>query len=403
MTKKCNVILLLVILVFLVQGCKEKPVISNNIEITSNEFTETTTRFEPRTNNVELAAVGDLMVHQWQMDDAYVSSSAMYDFDYCFEPVYDEIKSADLAIANFETVTAGKDIGYSDYPCFNTPDEFVEAVKNAGFDVVTTANNHSMDKGVEGLKRTIDILDKNGIDHFGTYKTQQSSNNILIKEVNNIKFAFISWTYGTNGINVPEEYLVNIISQQKIESDIQKAKLLNPDFIIVMPHIGNEYESQPKQVFKDWIDIMIKAGADVVLASHPHVLQPMEYRTVVCDDGSQRNAFVAYSLANFISSQRTEPRDAGVILKIEFEKTDGQEAFIKNVRYSPTWVQWKDTSGGYNIRVLTVYDALNDSDKFKLRSQDIKRLKNVHYQSNLIISGKEVGEVEREYILYNKP
>lgn len=406
-------------IVFTAAGCffslLDKPLgdgkyISENDFMPQTEgYTEMTTEESTALSvkSAEITFTGDLMVHQWQMDDALSKGGGSYSFDYTFEPVYDYLKNTDLTVGNLETVFAGEAVGYSDYPNFNTPDEFLSAIKNAGFDVLTTANNHCMDKGIEGAFRTIDLLDQAGIGHFGTYKSQEERDSVFIKEVNGIKIAFVSATYGVNGNYYPEDmsYAVNILDTELITEDIKRAKAENPDFIVAMPHLGNEYESYPKQVFKDWIDIMIKAGADAVIASHPHILQPMEMRTVVLSDGSEKTAFVAYSMANFISSQRTEPRDTGVIVKMKLKKSEGLSAEIEEISYIPTWVQWRDTTGSYNIRVLSIYDALKDISEGKntygLREADIKRLKAAQSEATLAISGESISaeEIKEKYYI----
>ena len=389
------------LILFCLTGCREiqEHAVTDDSAVLETEMTsEETTESEPVVSNVKMTVVGDLMVHKWQMDDALKKGGGFYDFDYCFEPVYDYLVSADLTVGNLETTLAGKEIGYSDYPCFNTPEQFADSLKNAGFDIVSTANNHCMDKGENGLLNTIAYLDKIGIEHYGTYSSKEKSEDIFIKEVNGIRFAFLSYTYGTNGIPVPKgkEYLVNLLFTDKVTADIKKAKELQPDFIIVQPHMGMEYESSPREVYVNQIDKMIECGADIVIASHPHVLQPMEYRTVKTGTGEERKGFVTYSLANFISSQRDKPRDAGVIVNFYFEKING-EAVIKDISYIPTWVQWRDVTGGYNIRVLSVYDALQSADngnKYGLRPQDVRRVKEVHKESNKTITGEDVAEEE---------
>lgn len=382
--------------------------LSEDNEQTSELLSEATTYEAPKT--ATLAFTGDLMVHQWQMDNAYNKTDGSYDFNYTFEPVYKYLQSPDLTVGNLETVFAGEEVGYSDYPCFNTPDSFLDAIKNAGFDVLTTANNHSMDKGVNGALRTIELLDKAEIGHFGTYKSKEDSERVFIKEVNGIKLAFVSATYGVNGNYIPEDksYIVNILEQEKIKADIEKAKAENPDLLIVMPHLGNEYETEPKEVFKGWIDLMIKAGADIVIASHPHVLQPMEMRSVTLDNGEEKTALVAYSMANFISSQRTEPRDTGVILKLEISKAPNEKVSLDKVSFIPTWVQWRDNTGKYNIRVLSIYDALNayknNENPYLLREKDFNRLKAAQLEATNAILGHSIAvdDIQEEYILYNK-
>ncbi len=356
---------------------------------------------------VSISAVGDLMVHTWQMNDAYVKETGEYDFSNDFEMVKKYLERSDYRVGNLETVFGGKEIGYSDYPMFNTPDSFGEAIKEAGFDLLTTANNHSLDKKEAGLLRTLDVLDRLDIEHVGTYRSEEERNAYKIVEVNGLKLAFLSYTYGTNGIPVPKgkDYLINILNEELILKDLNEVKKLEPDMIIVMPHIGNEYELYPKEIFKRWIGLMVDNGADIVLASHPHVLQPMEIKEVEEEDGSRRQAFIIYSLGNFISSQRTEPRDQGIILNLEISKLNGNKAIIEKVSFIPTWVQFRDLSGKDYVRVLSVYDALKDYENGinnNLRPKDIERLKRVHSSVTGIYLEKEVplAEMKPEYIFY---
>ncbi len=400
--KKVMPLFLILFLIFLA-GCGAE---STSVEITTDAttLTETTTEAatEPQTYTAKITAVGDLMMHSYQMDSSYNKATDTYSFDYSFKKVYNYLQSSDLTLGNLETVFAGKEIGYSDYPCFNSPEEFGYAIKNAGFDVLSTVNNHSMDKGKTGVLNTIDFLDNLGIDHFGTYNSQKSSENIFIENVNNIKIAFVGWTYGVNGINIPDSYLVKLLNEENIIKDLERAKALNPDVIIAMPHMGNEYEEFTRDTFKEKISLMVEHGADIVLASHPHVLQQMEFV-----EAGGNKAFVIYSLGNFISSQRDKPRDAGVILNIYISKTEGQDFEFDKISYIPTWVQWRDSSGNYNIRVLSVYDAIKSyegDNSYMLRPKDYNRLKEVIAHSCKILTGEETDYtmVKKEYIFYNK-
>ena len=336
----------------------------------------------PPVYTATLAAVGDIMLHSYQLDNAYNRQTGGYDFDYSFQYIKPYLTQTDMTVGNLETVFGGKETGYTDFPVFNAPDDFAYAIKNAGFNLLTTANNHSNDRREAGIRRTIETLDSLGIGHFGTYASQESRDTVCIREVNGIRFAFLSYTYGTNGITLTEgkDYLCNIISESAIKRDLEAAKALKPDFIIVMPHMGNEYELAPKQTFRDWAYLMLENGADLVLASHPHVLQPVEYVDITEADGTKREGFIAYSMGNFISSQRTLPRDAGVIFQIAFEKTEGQKGMIKEVAYMPTWVKFVNAAGSYDITVLTVYDALL-AHKQDLRPKDITRLQSVHSEA----------------------
>lgn len=359
-----------------------------------------------RVQTVKISVVGDLMAHSWQLDNAYNKATDTYDFNYSFKYIRKYLSGADLTIGNFEAVVGGKELGYSDFPRFNVPDAFAAAVKNAGFDLLTTANNHCNDKWEKGILRTIDVLDGLGIDHVGTYKSQEKRDTILIKEINGMKFAFLSYTYGTNGLALTEgkPYLANVMSEQLIKADIEKAKAQNPDFIVVLPHMGNEYATAPNQIFENWINMMFQAGADIVLASHPHVLQRAEYVNITNGDGTTRTGFVAYSLGNFVSSQRTTPRDAGIIMNLYFERVKGEKAILKNASYIPTWVKFYNAKGQYDITVLSVYDTLTNHSLGKnvdLREKDIARLKAVHSEIAKTFLDKQIPltEIKNEYFI----
>lgn len=326
--------------------------------------------------------VGDLMVHQWQLDEAYNSITDSYDFDHCFDKIRDHLTAADYTVGNLETVLADKELGISDYPMFGAPDAFAYALKNAGFDLLSTANNHCYDKGLAGVLRTVDVLDGLEMAHVGTYKSQEARDTVLIKDINNIRFAFLSYTYGINGMKLPADkpYLVNMLDAEMIKADVERAKALDADVVIVLPHMGEEYRETPGSNDKAWIDVMLAAGADVVAASHPHVLQPMERIKITDQAGVERDCYAAYSLGNFISSQRTLPRDAGVILGLTFRKTEGEAAVLVDAAYTATWVSFINAKGVYDIAVLPVDDTLeayHNGEDINLRQKDIQRLENV--------------------------
>ena len=347
-----------------------------------------------------LNAVGDLMVHVEQVSSAKTSDG--YDFNRSFEFIKDYLK-ADLTVGNLETVFGGAQSGYTGYPAFNTPDAFAAALKNAGFNLLTTANNHSNDRGETGVLRTLDVLKEAGLESFGTYRTQESRDTIFIKNINGFKIAFLSYTYDTNGIPTPagKDYLINRISGELIIADLKKAKSLKPDLIIVMPHTGVEYATAPSDYYKKLLRTMVQYGADIVLASHPHVLQPTEFVEVTERDGTKRTAFIAYSLGNFISSQRTRPRDAGIILHFTFEKSGGKTT-IKEVAFTPTWVKYLNKAGNYDITVLPVAEALNASNEGEapeLRARDAERLAEVLGETTRKILKTPSGEIKNKYVL----
>ena len=353
-----------------------------------------------------LVVAGDLMVHGEQLEDAYRQQQDAYDFSHCFAQVAPDLQEG-YAVGNLETVLGGAEIGYSDYPRFNTPDSYAQALLESGFDFVTTANNHCMDKGEAGLLRTLETLDRLGIAHTGTFASRQERDSICIQEVEGVRIAFLAYTFSTNGIPVPEgkEYLVNMIEQKLILQDLNRARELEPDLIVVLPHMGNEYELEPRVPFEDWMDFMMKNGADVILASHPHVLQEMQVKGVDNGDGTSRNAFVIYSLGNFISSQRYENLECSILLKLDFVKQGKAPAALERVRFVPTWVQFRDEAGAYLVRVLPVLDAIEDyenENSYCLTVSNADRLYRVHDW----ITSRYLGEapprdsMQREYVFY---
>ena len=357
------------------------------------------------TSNVKLTFTGDIMCHSYQYNEAYDPSTGQYDFMHNFADMKKYFEKADFVIGNLETVFAGADVGISDYPCFNSPDSFADAIKDAGFDLLTTANNHCMDKRMPGTLRTLDILDGLDIDHVGTYRSAEARNEIYIKEINGMKIAFLSYTYGTNGIRVPEEWLVNLMDEELIKNDIKRAKELGPDIIIVMPHMGNEYEEYVRDVFKNWAHMMLDAGADIVVASHPHILQPMETVELANEDGSTRTGFIMYSMGNFISSQTTPPRNASILLNIELEKTGNDDACIKKVSFVPIWTQFQNADWKNHFVVRSVYEMLTlpqDQLNATVRSKDISRLKEIHFQTAKTLLNRDIPleDIQDEYIFY---
>lgn len=310
-----------------------------------------------RIKTIIISAVGDIMVHDNSL--ASVKMVEGYDFDPPFSEVMDIIRSADLAIGNLETTISGPEAKYTGYPKFNSPDTLLDTLKKTGFDVLTTSNNHSLDRGTAGLVRTLDQLDKRGILHTGTYKTKEDSETILIVNKKGIKIAILAYSYGTNGQPMEEPYMVNLLKLNRMLEDVNKAKELKPDVIIAYLHMGDECVRQPNKKQKDIVDSMIKAGVDIVLGDHPHVVQPMERKTVTDDEGQEREALVIYSLGNFISGRKGLYRDLGIILNIEVEKdTATGKIAIKGTTPVPTWVQFYDEGGKESYRVMPMYQAI---------------------------------------------
>ena len=353
----CSISLLLIIFIFIAvfYYFKNRNDYNNLVETSKQELEKEQEEAKSNSNNnsesessdisFTLAAIGDIMCHNTQYIDAYNEDTDTYDFSYVFENISLYTKTADICIGNLETTFAGEDIGYSSYPTFNTPDELAYELKDIGIDVLSTAGNHSLDKGFDGLSRTIDVLNDADISHLGTYKSKEEQDTTLIKYVKGVKIAFVNYTYGTNGISIPsdKQFCVNLIDENLIKEQIDKAKQEEPDIIIAGMHWGSEYKTTQNSTQEDLADFLFQNGVDIILGTHPHVLEPMEKRTVTLDDGTTKDGFVIYSLGNFIADQNAEYTRDSIILNLDITKhTDGKIS-IDNYEYVPIYM-YKDTS-----------------------------------------------------------
>lgn len=324
-------------------------------ENNNDENTPVVSTPEPIT--IHMSAVGDIMCHLTNVKNAYNSTSKDYDFSNVFKNIEEYTKNADITVGNLETTFAGASRGYTGYPTFNTPEVLGKNLKNIGFDVLCTANNHSMDKGYSGVESTLDFLDEYGLDHYGTARSKQEQDTILVKDVNGIKIAFLAYTYGTNGITVPSDksYCVNLIDKALIKEHISLAKEQDVDMICVSMHWGTEYKLTPTSTQEDLTDFLFENGVDIILGSHPHVLEPMEKRTITLEDGSTKDGFVIYSLGNFVSGQIYANTKSTVILDIQITKDPDGKISIDSVNYTPVYLYDK----GSNSKSRTRYTLMD--------------------------------------------
>lgn len=280
---------------------------------------------------ITLLFVGDLMQHDAQIKAARTPDG--YDYSDCFKHVAPEIQRADVAIANLEVTLGGKP--YRGYPSFSAPDEFLYAVKEAGFDVLLTANNHCLDRGKRGLERTAHLLDSLQFPYLGTYRTpeERTQRYPLLIEKNGFRIALLAYTYETNGLRPSEPNIVNYIDSVQIKKDILSARRMRPDAIIACMHWGLEYHSLPNSSQKKLADWLIAQGVDHVIGSHPHVVQPMEVRS---DSQTPAKHLVVYSLGNFISNMSKENTDGGAIVKLTLTKQWGITR-MEDCSYSLVW------------------------------------------------------------------
>lgn len=324
--------------------------------------------FSQQRDTLKLIFIGDIMQHGPQITAAW--NGEYYDYYDNFQYLLPLFNYADFVIGNLETTFNGPP--YTGYPAFCAPDDLAKAMKEASIDILVTANNHSLDKGVSGVVRTIDVLDSLYIYHTGTFKdfADFQKNNPLVIQKGNIRIALLNYTYGTN-VGIPRsEVMINVIDTNEIRDDILLAKSYNPDGIIIFFHWGEEYKRLPNNYQKEIANFCIKNGANYLIGSHPHVIQPMIKN--VLDSSNNLESVVYYSLGNFISNQRNMHTDGGAISYLEFTKTKNNLQISKS-GYFLSWTWKKLVNDKYIYINLPAWEydritAAYPSDKAAMKS-----------------------------------
>ncbi|UKS25265.1 CapA family protein [Paenibacillus sp. HWE-109] len=305
---------------------------------------------------IRIAAVGDLLMKSEII--ASCKQAEGYAFDAILEEVKPTFMAHDLTIGNLETTFSGKrQLGAlgirpkcncprerrnpkTGYPVFNCPDEFAATLKSTGFHVVTTANNHCMDGGINGLKRTLRILDQQGLAHTGTARSMREAKRQLIMKVKDVKVGILAYTKSTNAIPVSQRWLVNRLDPKIMAADMRELKN-KTDFILVYLHFGKEYQTSPSREQKQLIRFLFKQGANVVVGAHPHVLHPVTQTVMKDIYGQVRTRVAASSLGNFVSSKLTKSTSTveGLILSLTVTTNEKGVADISKVEHIPTIVE----------------------------------------------------------------
>lgn len=356
-------ILILVILltVFAISKLVKKS--SDNVNIYKENETltnENETSKEPEEYTLKIAAGGDLLIH-----DTVFKSVQASDGTYNFDPIFEDIKyifeEADLSLINLEVPVAGNIFKPSNYPNFNSPVELLDGVKNMGIDVVSTANNHALDKGIKGLNETIKNAESKGLEVVGTYLDDNTKP--LIIERNNIKVGIAAYTYGTNGIAIPKDapYCINIIDKDKMKEDIDYMDKQGVDFKIFCMHFGQEYQTTQNKTQEDLADFLVQNGVDIVFGSHPHVPQPYEIKTVTEENGTERQAFVIYSLGNFVSHQSDYYTKLGAVASVTVSKKGNEKKLVEH-KVTPIYTYIKTLNGKKNFKVVPLEKAIYEYD-----------------------------------------
>ena len=327
---------------------------------------------------ITLLFVGDLMQHDAQIKAANTTTG--YDYTDCFKHVKEEISRADIAVANLEVTLGGKP--YRGYPSFSAPDEFLYAVKDAGFDVLLTGNNHCLDRGSRGLERTILMLDSLDFAYAGTYVNEEERRERypLLVEKNGFRIVFLNYTYGTNGLEPVSPRIVNYMDKEQMKEDIALARRMRPDAIIACMHWGIEYRLLPRKAEKDLADWLLAQGVDHVIGSHPHVLQPMEVKR---DAHTPAKHLVVYSLGNFISNMSKENTDGGAMVRLELVKYS-DIVQMRSCDYSLVWTSRPFLSGKKNYEVYPAgfVNKPIDNKEFMLMNRFLKNSRMLFEENN---------------------
>ena len=274
------------------------------------------------------------MGHDEQIWSAENRETHLYNYDDVFKYIKPVISEADIAIANFEVTLDGQP--YMGYPQFSSPADLAVACKNAGIEYLVNANNHAADRGKKGIINTINKLDSIGIPHTGTFLNSSCRDSLtpLMIHKNGTSIALLNYTFSTNGIKVPEPVIVNMMDKEIITNDVNKAKNKKADIIILFLHWGTEYDTIPSKIQTDLAEYFQSIGVDMVIGSHPHVLQKMLLTKNITTGNED---VVVYSLGNFVSNQRKPKTDGGSMVRVELTK-NGDKYRISNAGYYLTWV-----------------------------------------------------------------
>ena len=314
---------------------------------------------------ITLLFAGDLMQHTQQIK-AGQRPDGGYDYSACFQYMKPEIERADVAIANFETTLAGPP--YTGYPQFCSPDRFLQDCRDAGFDIMLTANNHVCDRYKAGIERTIQVMDSLGVPHLGSYVNQQQrdQNYPFLLEKNGFRIVLLNYTYATNGIPVRKPNVVNYIDKKVMAADIAKAKTMNPDAIIACMHWGIEYTLREVPEQRQLADWLFSQGVTHVIGGHPHVVEPMEVRT----DARGKKHVLVYSMGNFISNMSKANTTGGMTVRLQLKKQH-QQTTLENADYSLYFVSRPEmnTRGQYFVYPVTMPNHLLTARECAVRNQ----------------------------------
>lgn len=350
-----------ILALFLLTGCaKTEQTEPQNTEPPYDETAEAAATSEteaPQPPSVTISMVGDVLLHETVSDSGRMEDGS-YRYDHLFQNIQDEIAGADISIVNQEVILGGRELGLSGYPNFNGAFEVGDSLVHAGFDVVLHATNHALDKKEAGVRSCLNFW-KTSYPHMavlGIYESAAARDTVYVREVNGIRIAILNYTYGTNGMTLPSgsPYAINLLEETTVRSDIARARE-TADFVIVAPHWGTEYKLTPDENQKKWTQIFYDCGVDLVIGTHPHVIEPVERIT-----GDKGSMLVYYSLGNFINAtaetgKGIANRMVGAMAQITISMDDKGEVHISDYGVLPLVTHVRTGAGGITTYKLSDY------------------------------------------------
>ncbi len=367
-----------------------------NTSAQNEEFDNNTdSTVENEVKEVSLLFLGDIMQHDLQIQSAYVSETGNYDFSSQFKHVKPLFDSTDIVVGNLEVTLAGKP--YKGYPRFSSPDALAWDIKNAGIDYLVTANNHVYDRGKTGFERTMNMLDSIGLKRTGCFldEADKKKNHPMLIEKSGFKIALFNYTYALNGNVVEKPNMVNGLDKVQIKQDLIEASEKEYDAVIVSFHWGIEYKHHPNEEQISYADFCFENGADIVIGSHPHVIQRMEHKTYKSVSGTEKDVLVAYSLGNFVSNYGTwRYCDGGTMVKFSLSKTEDGKLSILEPEYHLIWV-YREPKGNklMNYYVLPIADFENNKT---MKEADKKQMKIFIDDSRKLYDAENIGVPEHK-------
>lgn len=359
------ILIFVVILILCIKFFKEKNTNKLNKIDFENNSNNISVEQKKEDSIATIVATGDTLCHTPVNRDVYNASTKTYDFSSIFKYITDKFENKTVAIGNLETTLTGKQ-PYTGYPMFNSPEHLATDLKELGFDIMTTANNHALDSGYSGIVSTLDYLDQAGLSHTGTSRSQEEQNTILFKDLNGIKTAFLCFTYGTNGNAIPKgkEYCINLIDKDSIKQKIDKAKSEGAEAIVASMHWGVEYQTKQNSEQEELADFLIKNDVNVILGCHPHVLEPLEMKKVAMEDGTEKEGLVIYSMGNFFSAQVYPNTRDTIILNVQIRKNgETGKVTVDKATYTPVYDYDNGTSATDRYTLLDLDEIIDSYNK----------------------------------------